>query len=416
MKHITTFFLSLVLLIFTTGCQKQTTYSPKTQSFIQMVESNPEMKQMLVQSIEKCKALNPDTVTNPVQSLEDYYDFVEWSLTCNVWDILPQAESRPLLLRIDQSLNYFYWLVDQELDELQDKGYYRASLQYHEPFRSWLIDYVKTWGQYLDTPESWNDEYLAIAMANEEFGLAQGWYEDPSNWHSFNDFFSRHLASSDVRPIAEPDNDAVVCSPADSHPQGTWEIDSTGAFVVDEGVIVKSRRFRSTQEILANSAYRDSFCNGTMTHTFLNVHDYHRYHFPVSGKILEILSIPGECALGGFVVFEPNTKTYVLECDEPTWQAIETRSLVVIQTQEYGIVAALPIGMSQVCSCMWEEGLHVGQEIKKGDPMGYFLFGGSDFMMLFQEGIHVDFTAPMIDGVPQHLLMGEEYGRLSRKN
>ena len=57
-------------------------------------------------------------------------------------------------------------------------------------------------------------------MKQEELGMTKGWYEDPSNWHSFNDFFSRKLKSPDQRPIAAPDANSVVASPCDSEPQG----------------------------------------------------------------------------------------------------------------------------------------------------------------------------------------------------
>jgi hypothetical protein len=56
----------------------------------------------------------------------------------------------------------------------------------------------------------------------------------------------------------------------------------------------------------------------------------------------------------------------------------------------------------------------VGNAIKKGDMLGCFLFGGSDFVLLFQS--HVDFklTVPKeSDGAYRHVLMGEQYGQLT---
>jgi hypothetical protein len=41
--------------------------------------------------------------------------------------------------------------------------------------------------------------------------------------------------------------------------------------------------------------------------------------------------------------------------------------------------------------------------------MGYFLFGGSDIVLLFPKGVNVDI---MHDG--GHLLMGEAYARLTK--
>ena len=93
---------------------------------------------------------------------------------------------------------------------------------------------------------------------------------------------------------------------------------------------------------------------------------------------------------------------------------IETRDCVVIDTDEYGLVAVLPIGMSQICSCNWEENLAVGDVVKKGDSMGYFLFGGSDIVMVFQSCVDVSLTCPQKesgDGY-KHVLMGESYASL----
>jgi len=48
--------------------------------------------------------------------------------------------------------------------------------------------------------------------------------------------------------------------------------------------------------------------------------------------------------------------------------------------------------------------------------LGYFLFGGSDYVILFQDKVKFNLTvARHKDGTYHHLLMGEEYGRVSLK-
>ena len=95
--------------------------------------------------------------------------------------------------------------------------------------------------------------------------------------------------------------------------------------------------------------------------------------------------------------------------------SIETHDCVIIDTHEYGLVAVLPIGMSQICSCNWEDTVVSGAEVQKGDPMGYFLFGGSDIVMVFQSDVTAELLCPeneTSDGY-KHVLMGEPYMKLS---
>ena len=52
---------------------------------------------------------------------------------------------------------------------------------------------------------------------------------------------------------------------------------------------IKSKKFSSIAELVGpDSQYRNAFNGGTLTHSFLNVYDYHRYHFPLGGKIKEV--------------------------------------------------------------------------------------------------------------------------------
>ncbi len=401
--------------VFAQGDQlAQKKHEPITQHLITMVEHNAGLKELLVKSIEKAKEINPDKVTNPAQTVEEYYTFVDWAAKAMPWSILPNISYPKLYEQIDQSLDYFYFLNDQPLTELENKGYYNNSLQYHEPYRTWLIIFTKEWGMYLSTEESWNDAYTKKALDDERFGLKKGWYEDPSRWKTFNDFFARYLKSPDQRPIASPNDPSIIVSPADSTPQGVWEIDGDSNIVSNNGIPIKSNVFKSIKVLIGeDSAYENEFVNGTLTHSFLDVNDYHRYHFPIGGTIKEVRIIKSDDAAGGITKWNAEFKKYVLESKTPGWQNIETRGCVIIETEKYGLAALLPIGMSQISSVNFEDAVKAGNTVKKGDMLGYFLFGGSDFVILFQSKVDFELTVPQDENKHyKRVLMGEEYGNI----
>ena len=56
--------------------------------------------------------------------------------------------------------------------------------------------------------------------------------------------------------------------------------------------------------------------------------------------------------------------------------------VVIIESEKLGYVACLPIGMAQVSSVTLT--VKEGDVVEKGQEIGYFLFGGSDFVTVFQ--------------------------------
>lgn len=394
---------------------------PITKELISMMNHNPELKQMLIDSIAKAKQINPDVNTNPAQTLEQYYDFIDWASKAKPWNVLTGLPYPKLYEKIDQSIDYFYFINDVPLDALKDKGYYNNSLQYVEPYRSWMINFIQQWGQYLNTTDSWSDEDYKIALADERFNLGGDTYESPSNWKTFNQFFARYLSDPSKRPIASPDDDSVFVSPADSQPQGVWKIEVDGTIIgagtesTTEGVDIKSGVFTKVQQLLKDSIYKDEFNGGTLTHTFLDVNDYHRYHIPVSGTIKEFFITKADDAAGGLTVWDKEKNKYMLLARKPGWQNIETRGGVIIETEKYGLVAVMPIGMSQISSVNFEDTIARGAQVKKGDMLGCFLFGGSDIVMLFQKDVKFELTAKQSEnGSYEHINVGCEYGRLSK--
>jgi phosphatidylserine decarboxylase precursor len=399
-------------------------HEPITEELIELLENNPKIEKMLEKSIVEARISNPDPKTNPVQNLSDYYNFID-----RVSQLLPQdmIESTPGLSLRDQMLQglcYCYYLVSQPLPELDDKGLFKNSLQYYEPFSSWLRHFAVTLGEYLDTEESWNEDVYQTIYNAPEFGLQKDWYESPSNWKTFNQFFARYLKSPDVRPIASPDDPSVVVSPADSVPQGVWKIDEYSDIQVEGGMKVKMLTYFSIQDLLGeDSKYKDAFANGVLTHTFLNVNDYHRYHFAVGGTIKEMAVLTRNVSLE--VSWSDEESKYV-PIDSTGWQFSQTLGYVIVDTGEYGLVALIPMGMAQVSSVNFEDYVEVGATVKKGDPLGNFLFGGSDFIMLFQEKAGFEITAPLEttsdfkhkndETEYKHILVGEEYGTMKSTN
>jgi phosphatidylserine decarboxylase len=111
---------------------------------------------------------------------------------------------------------------------------------------------------------------------------------------------------------------------------------------------------------------------------FLHPDDYHRYHVPVAGEIKEVRNIHGRVYMD--VARRPDGTLYGI--DGETYQIDQERGLIVIDSPEVGLLAVLPVGMCFVSSVKLTP--EVGARLQKGDEFGFFLFGGSDIVMLFQ--------------------------------
>ncbi len=413
------YFLSV--LIFISSCNnhqssKGTNYGKATNELVQLLKKNPELKSLMIASIEKAKQINPDTITNPIQSLDEYFAFASKAEHSVPWMLARNTKHPSPFHNISAGFGAFYSVMDQPLPQLEGKGSYNNSVEYTEPFSSWLTTFNKSWRSYLDSDSSWNDDYYHEVLKDSAFGLQNGWYEDPSHWKTFNQFFARKLSSPAARPIASPGDNSVVTSFADAVPQGVWAIDSNSNIVEKNGVQVKTANIKSIAKLLGNSQYKDSFANGTFTHSFLNVNDYHRYHFPVGGLIKEAKIINAHNPTGGVLTWNSNLKHYQFDPSVAGWQMLETRGCVILQTDNYGLVALLPIGMAAVGSVNFMENIIEGTRVNKGDMLGYFLFGGSDFIVIFQKNIQFTLDAPKAeDGSYIHLLMGQRLGHLSKK-
>ncbi|UCH12859.1 MAG: phosphatidylserine decarboxylase [Candidatus Omnitrophota bacterium] len=343
----------VIALIFVIGfnilnANSDTEHQPITEELIRILEVKPELKVALEESIRKANRLDTPT-------LDAYYDFLDETVT-----LIPT--SRNILPKILE----FYYLID-----LSPGGI----LQKDDSFQQWTLKFAKDWGKFLDTTES--------AKGLETFYTDPDYHIDdymvaPSGWLTYNQFFARHVKPG-KRPIDGLCDDSIIVSPADSVFHGHWKIDKNSE------IAVKGLKW-SVSKLLEGSPFKDRFRGGTYMHAFLNVNDYHRYHVPVGGKVLEARKIPGKVVLD--VIRKEDGSLDVIDGD--TYQFSQDRGLIVIESP-IGLVAVLPIGMAQVSSA--NISAEVGSTLAKGEEFGYFLFGGSDIIVIFERDIKVKITA-----------------------
>lgn len=357
-----------------------------TKKLIDIFDENIELRECMKESLRIAALSNPDIRMNPVRSLQSLYIFLDNFLTSMPWQSLGLGEEKSLFRRIDQSTGYFLFLFDQPIDRLKDRGFLYPSIQYVPEIGNWIKEYNTEWAVFLNSPESWNNNYYEEVANDELFGLKTDWYEPKENWHCWNDFFARKLFSKAARPIG----DANVVAPSDGVLQPWISIDSNNILIVPKSIHLKTYILRSVANLLYGSPYQNDFSNGVLVHIMLDFYHYHHIHCPVNGKVLDKRIINGISGSGGVVTWDKDREMYAYNNpNELGFQMIETRGVLIIQTDHWGKIAIVPVGMAQVCSVNWSDNAKIGAELKKGDEIGFFLCGGSDVVIIFQDGIEI---------------------------
>lgn len=389
-----------------------------------LLKKNSEMKKTLLVSLKAAniaakKELNSDLYN----ALNDEFNGNAWPTTIgNYYDYLdmyvrlvPDESSDPnypdAWTSTDSSNGYnqkvydllcqFYWLVDQKVEGSE------LSMQSFPKFAKWLQKFAKAWGAFLDTKESFTKESYYSFRHNPMYNYPL--YGDNSeSWTTFNEFFYREFNNADaktgispLRPIAAPDDNTTIVAPADCTYKADYRIDDKGN-VLDANGEKTTDRLKHThaigtvKELLDGSKFAKDFNGGTFVHYFLGPYDYHRFHTPVKGRVLEIKDIRGKVFLN--VEMTADGQWDAPDGSEDSYEFEQARGLVIVDGgKDVGKVAILPIGMAQVSGVMMytkenppkgvpaEKLIKVGQKVVKGQEFGKFRFGGSDIIMLFEK-------------------------------
>ncbi len=285
---------------------------------------------------------------------------------------------------VSDRLAHFFWLIDQKVDVGET-----SIAENSEELRTWLTDFARSWGSFLDTPESFDEGILAGFLRNApEYtigeSLVDGRPNMPSGWRTFNQFFAREL-NAGLRPICDPRDNRVITSPADCIFQHSYGIDEDSN--IPDTTIKGSHHYGNIRQLLEGSRHADAFANGTFVHYMLPPSAYHRFHLPVAGAVDESFVVSGKVFMQVDLV---DHELQSRDSAETGYEFSQTRGVVTLDTSRsqegnLGMVAVVPVGMSHVASVTLTA--TPGTQVAKGEEFGYFQFGGSDIIVLFQEGV-----------------------------
>ncbi|KAF4369731.1 hypothetical protein F8388_010564 [Cannabis sativa] len=221
-----------------------------------------------------------------------------------------------------------------------------------------------------------------------QINLAEAKYP-VEHFKTFNEFFVRELKPG-VRPIACKERDDVAICGADSRLMAFTTVDDSKRFWIKVSILaleifssavmfpyridhINGRKF-SIKGLLGPEISSNEFDHGSLVIFRLAPQDYHRFHFPVSGTVEKFIDIPG--ALYTVNPIAVNSKY----CNVFT----ENKRVVsIISTPDFGKVAFIAIGATMVGSITFSK--KAGDHVKKGDEFGYFSFGGSTVICVFEK-------------------------------
>lgn len=193
---------------------------------------------------------------------------------------------------------------------------------------------------------------------------AEEFLRPSSAYESFDDFFSRRLRP-EARPV-DPAPDTLVF-PADGR---HFAVDDIAAMT---GLFVKGQRF-DLAALLGDTSLAEKFGNGSLVVSRLCPLDYHRYHFPVSGK-------PGVPSPLGGALYSVSPLALRRQLGY-LWR--NKRVLTALDSDRCGTVLILEVGATCVGSIV--STFTPEKPVRKGREKGYFRFGGSTVITLFEPG------------------------------
>ena len=164
-------------------------------------------------------------------------------------------------------------------------GYYQQRFLSYARVEQLLKDQSVKMGVAYDSPESKSHIVPFIDSFQLWDSMKDMVMQDPEDYATFNDFFSREIRP-EARPVDEAEDDLVVSSVADCRLTAFPHIDLAKQYWI------KGTPF-TLERLLGDAELAKYFDGGSILIHRLAPQDYHRWHSPVTGTMESIREIEG---------------------------------------------------------------------------------------------------------------------------
>lgn len=182
-------------------------------------------------------------------------------------------------------------------------------------------------------------------------------------YSSFNQFFIRRFKPGKRQ---YPQDHHVMGAPAEAR---YFAYES----IQDDELIPVKGKFLNSPLLLANTKWEQIFKDGPCLLARLCPVDYHRYHYPDHGKVLDHYPVHGKLHSVNPLALKEKADIF----------ATNERVVTILETENFGKLAYVEVGAIMVGKIIQSGSL---TNFKRGEEKGYFLFGGSTVIVLGEKG------------------------------
>src|ERR1035437_4244835 len=267
------------------GQRDSQTWLPVVQEFKALIDNDPELYMLFTQMFEqipRTPAYLNDPVGNP--QVRNYRDMLK--LINQILTQAPEYNKTDLVgFPINAIVN---WAMGTPAGA--------AAFLNHKVNRQ-LKKILTQWAVFLNSADSrtvlnnhpekgWFGRDALLAMPT----LAQDFDVKPDlpfyGFRSWDDFFTRQFRDG-RRPVASPNDDSVIANACESAPYRLAK-----NVQLRDQFWIKDQPY-SLAHMMDDDALAQQFAGGTIYQAFLSATSYHRWHSPVSGRIVKTRLIDG---------------------------------------------------------------------------------------------------------------------------
>ncbi|MDQ1352066.1 MAG: phosphatidylserine decarboxylase, partial [Acidobacteriota bacterium] len=327
----------LLCVLFTAGTliMAENQYSPVVNELKELYEKNPQFAQLLDDALKSAVVPPGGWAPDPKdpsklfvwreKNFNDLLDFFEGWLY-----FVPNPSNGMSYYEL------FYGLCYQN----------ECALNFveMEPGLSWTREFVEARGEYMDKKDSIDNNKPTMDLWFKTMG--DKWYDfqplHPINegykgYTTFNEFFTRDIKPG-KRPIAFENDETILVAPAD----GLTNVVNSN-LSTDSLIHTKYTEYLNVEQLLDRSEYAKFFLGGTAVSTVLLPPDYHHYHSPVDGYMVESKEVDVNTGIyfgmdGGFYTYSNNGNIGGYQAKYGIFGQYH-RGYYIIKTENFGYIA-----------------------------------------------------------------------------